>query len=676
MSLLNHFLGNPDLSDIDQRIDTLITKVNTLSLSNAEELKNQKTLDELTGDFLGLVSDDESNTSNKQFDISNLFADVSVPSDRLGRYNTYDEIYNSIPLIKRVISVYIANILAKNPVNNKVVIYRENTDNKDLDESKISDSTKIIKDIMEKFSIISRLKKNIIPNRLRYGDYFIEVVDIEKQAKNVNWNSLTSGPTSFANLSSGSTNNLIQENISFNDLTDDHLDKMSNHLFEYVSIDPDYSNLLIESETSSITKDHQTDHFSKVLLKYHLPHNIIILETKYGIRIGYLEVHKKQSESIATSVASMVQKVTSMANSNQANAMAQTEKLIRFVISKVLSKSQNKKHADNDVNNLLNSLDPEVFNFIKRMVVEQGLEQKKSGMSPLQIRFIPPSKMVHFSNASSASYTPFSASIIDPMILPGKLYILAQLSNTITKLSRSALVRKWTIDTGPTKMTGAALNKLKREIYNTRVTLNDLGSFKSMSKVLSDFRDVFAISHNGRIPVDFQIQPAGDPNVRVDDLRDLRQELVSLSGVPGPYLGMQDTVQLAEQLAHINQTFAVDIADQQQNDVSCINELIFKITKVMGLDYDPTKYVTVSLTPPVVLILQLIESTLNSVGNIAGIFRNLNIPVDPYHLLEQYVPQIDWKMFKQKANQFEMESEVKGGGQDQQGGAPGGGRGW
>jgi hypothetical protein len=225
-------------------------------------------------------------------------------------------------------------------------------------------------------------------------------------------------------------------------------------------------------------------------------------------------------------------------------------------------------------------------------------------------------------------------------------------------------------------MTGAALNKLKREIYNTRVTLNDLGSFKSMSKILSDFRDVFAISHNGRIPVDFQIQPAGDPNIRVDDLKDLRQELVSLSGVPSPYLGMQDSVQLAEQLAHINQTFAVDIADQQQNDVSCINELIFKISRVMGLDYDPTEYVTVSLTPPVVLILQLIESTLNSVGNIAGIFRNLNIPVDPYHLLEQYVPQIDWQMFKQKADQFERENEVKGGsGQDQQGGA-GGGRSW
>jgi hypothetical protein len=87
-----------------------------------------------------------------------------------------------------------------------------------------------------------------------------------------------------------------------------------------------------------------------------------------------------------------------------------------------------------------------------------------------------------------------------------------------------------------------------------------------------------------------------------------------------------------------------------------------------GINYDVTKYVTVSLTPPVVLIIQLIESTLNSIGNIAGIFTNLQIPVDPYYLLEQYVPQIDWRTFKEKASKYEKNKIVKNNDENQSGG--------
>jgi len=191
-----------------------------------------------------------------------------------------------------------------------------------------------------------------------------------------------------------------------------------------------------------------------------------------------------------------------------------------------------------------------------------------------------------------------------------------------------------------------------------------------MSKILSDFRDVFAVSHNGRTPVDFDLQQTGDPNIKTEDLKDLRQELVSLTGVPSAYLGMQDTVQLSDQLSHINQTFAVEVSDQQQNDVECINKLVKKVANEAGVNFDITKYITLSLTPPVVLIIQLIESTLNSIGNIAGIFANLHIPVDPYYLLEQYVPQIDWQNFKEKAEQYEKNKIVK----DDD--AQSGGRGW
>ena len=102
--------------------------------------------------------------------------------------------------------------------------------------------------------------------------------------------------------------------------------------------------------------------------------------------------------------------------------------------------------------------------------------------------------------------------------------------------------------------------------------------------------------------------------------------------------------------------------------------MIYKISKVAGLDFDPTEYTSVSLTPPIVLVLQLIESTLNSVGNIAGIFGNLQIPVDPYYLLQQYVPQIDWDIFKKKAEEYQKQkAALSSGDEKQQGGS---GMGW
>jgi hypothetical protein len=63
--------------------------------------------------------------------------------------------------------------------------------------------------------------------------------------------------------------------------------------------------------------------------------------------------------------------------------------------------------------------------------------------------------------------------------------------------------------------------------------------------------------------------------------------------------------------------------------------------------------------PPIVLILQLIEMTLSSLGNISGVFQTLNIPTDPYYLLEQYIPHIDWAAFRDAATKYQTTNKIK-----------------
>ena len=83
-------------------------------------------------------------------------------------------------------------------------------------------------------------------------------------------------------------------------------------------------------------------------------------------------------------------------------------------------------------------------------------------------------------------------------------------------------------------MHSGMIQKLKRELYNTRVTIDDLTNFKSMPKLLSDFKDMFILSKGGQRAIDVEVQSMGDPSIRVADLEDARREIIALSGIPAP----------------------------------------------------------------------------------------------------------------------------------------------
>src|SRR6056297_574321 len=332
MSLPNQILGNSELSNIDNRVDDLVAKMGKLNINEKE--KSTKNFEDLTGDFLGMVDDSSHTNNSSSSDFEKLFADVNIPVERLSRYSTYDEIYKSIALTKRVISVYIANILSKNPVNNKTLIYKDVNESEVADEDKQKLSKEFAKKTVEKFDLVSRLKKTIIPNRLCYGDYFVEVVDINERTKNTNWEMMNTK----MNVMTECENIISECQKSKNDI-DRYLEKASDYLFEFYDQDPELQGVisgLEEDETSNNPKDEKQSYdLTNVLLKYHKPHNIIILETNYGTRLGFLEVHKNENAVHTGSISSMVQKVTNANNINGNNdTNKNVDKIIKYVISK------------------------------------------------------------------------------------------------------------------------------------------------------------------------------------------------------------------------------------------------------------------------------------------------------------------------------------------------------
>lgn len=290
--------------------------------------------------------------------------------------------------------------------------------------------------------------------------------------------------------------------------------------------------------------------FSRLLMLTHHPSNIVILETEYGTRLGYLEVKSTEEPAtvnIGQQLSTIIGKITSIGNRSAVPQEIIFNKLVKSIVKKLISGFQNKNNKsgnsgqkqldEKQIDKLLKSISPEVFYLIKRLLIETNKSDLKAAQfKRVKARFIPENDMLHFSMPSS-EHLPYGSSIVEPLVLHSKLYILSQLANIITKLSRAALVRKWIIDVGPMQMQSGMMQKLKRELYNTRVTVDDMCNFKSMPKLLSDFKDLFVISKGGTRAVDVEMQSFGDPSIRVADLEDARKELIALSGIPAPSSG-------------------------------------------------------------------------------------------------------------------------------------------
>lgn len=151
----------------------------------------------------------------------------------------------------------------------------------------------------------------------------------------------------------------------------------------------------------------------------------------------------------------------------------------------------------------------------------------------------------------------------------------------------------------------------------------------------------------------------GDPNIKTNDLDNLKQELVSLSGIPSSHLNIPEAVDMREQLVNVNVNMAHEISSYQAIFNEQIMVLVDKIATKTGFADLPSNFVTLQLTPPTQLMLQLIEASLVSVGNIFSIFKDVpGVTINPISLLKRYVPYIDWEVMLKEGNILDIQNKV------------------
>ena len=161
--------------------DELFDRLNNFNTSFFANLSTQKTDDQSAFDVLGAFDTNTAVPENlKEADITgvaDLLDGLQISKDRLARYGTYNTIYESLQLVKRILAVYISNIFQRDTVNNTVFTIRgiEGAPHNEVDEH-----TKFCKQVVEFYKLEEKLRDNMSMKLLKYGDAFIELIDITK----------------------------------------------------------------------------------------------------------------------------------------------------------------------------------------------------------------------------------------------------------------------------------------------------------------------------------------------------------------------------------------------------------------------------------------------------------------------------------------------------------------
>lgn len=686
-------------SEIDKKFDNIYKDViktndNFLYSSKVQNLDIENLAKELTKkNSKGLLERDSTKLERDQKKLLNASAndflkntqDFSVPKERQNLYELYEEIPNVNHIAYRMLRVYIDNIFIKNAQTKQFINIKPNQDNQKylegLEKNIKSTSENWLKTFMIYFNLQTKLKNKIIPGMLKNGNQFLEILDLNELEENVydNIELIQEDSKLFSTKKSREEiNNLVLFEHNFGDLEKNKKTKL---LEESSNEDKDNKKTgnnslkdLLKRQTvpleensawlNDIFKDDESefkleeienidfDSMENIYLQYVHPKDVIIIE-KNNITFGYLiideETNKQQTKEINL--------YERFAKAGEKKYKKGTEgDVVDSVIDDIILNLN--KGMEDIISSSFNTekdfgIPKELAKSIK-MLVYQRIKEK----AELKFRFVSTNHMVNFTGPQD-KYGNYGTSIFDPIIMPVKLYTLALMSSIISRLSRASVVRKWNIEAGNRKNHAEIMDQVKKDINNKSISFDNLSNIKNINNVLTDFRDMATIQVNGQKFIDMEIMPMHDRALPMNDMQDLRNELVTATGIPSVYLNIGDNTELRETLVNLNTSFANTISSYQDlieegmsNLINNVFRLILKHNNRTDNQFQLTNFFTLQLNNPLILELQSSEALISSVTNIIGLLKSSEMIVDPRQIFEMYIPQIDWETLEQGGQDF------------------------
>lgn len=231
-------------------------------------------------------------------------------------------------------------------------------------------------------------------------------------------------------------------------------------------------------------------------------------------------------------------------------------------------------------------------------ILKYNADHANGKVSKIRISFIPPEDIVHcYFDINEKTHRGISD--LSKSMFPAKLYSCLYISNSIALLTRGYDKRvyyvKQAVDTNITAVLLNVVNQIKQSNFNLR----QIENMNNILNITGRFNDlVVPRNANGESPVDFEVMPGQNIEVKTDFMNMLEEMAVNQTGVTMDMVNSRLQESVATHITMTNTRFLIKVFARQQLFAEILSTIF---TKIYQTEYETDDVVEVELPPPIML---------------------------------------------------------------------------
>lgn len=572
---------------------------------------------------------------------NSMFKDISTNMylsyetiNRLNNYQNSEEVVDNLPYCARALKVLTDEIIAPDHLTKTILQFLQ-TENPSDEEKEFSKQVKGICRILK----IENHLFDIVSETLKLGDQFIEICDYT--SKNV---PIVQTLLNEQKLDDENDSPIIMEDVTVKFL--------KNEVNEIGNVITEEKEIIFKT---SITEDIREDGKEKVeinniRLLVHDPRFVIKLQShRFKMNLGYLVIPKPSTSNFFSSNQNSTCGGFSTAGSfsgssllfGQYREVTGIDKIyvdILQTIKKYLKKDDiviDKKEVKEMISRIIKEIDNEsTWNF--------------------EIRYVPPERMQHF-KLSSKKFFPYGEGIFYKSIFAAKLLVAFETALVIKRISDSSDKRIMYVESGLPRNVRNLIEDIKEKLRKRKISIGTMGNISSIPSMITNYEEYYIPQNKGKRHVEFDQLPAA-VNVRdiSDELKLLRDFLVSSLEVPPSYLNLEENLSNKSALSFENMLFARTIISYQRRLSEPLTDLFDKIYKIVYGKNLPD-FINITFSPPKMLENERMAESVETASRIINTLKEVGISTE--YSKRKYL-SIDWEELKKFETQENLDKET------------------
>jgi len=414
---------------------------------------------------------------------------------RIARYKIYESIVANINYTYRALSVLVDNILSPDDITKIVLDIKI----KNYLEDELPTESKInkVKDVIKKLKLEKKLRM-IIWDTLQNGDFFCEIAPLKE---------------ALSSRSIINESNVYKQHFQNKIINGDIEEWQETINKKQINIRLNYESLTEGQDEYDNKEIDPNKKLANISLIYHKPSLVVKLQSSlFPICFGYL-------------IFPEIKGTTTYGSQFEDDGINNICMSILNNLGKKIP--QMAEFNDNE----------ELTNIVKYMIVNANPSKA------LDIRYVPPDKITHFMIPSS-KYYPYGESILDPSQFTAKVLMALETALAVQRLAKSTEKRKIAVEVGLPRDAKKVIEGMKEEFRKRKVSLDSFGTIDTIPSMITTFEDIYIPQKDGKPFVDISTFTEGNADIRskVDELKFMRDQLISSYGVPPSFLSIEENL--------------------------------------------------------------------------------------------------------------------------------------